>query len=105
MSLEDQEDQARHLSTMTHKEAIHGSERIFSAKYTDTTDALESDRTRNIARHTAAPSILSSHLTQKLQGHVPYMGDEADLDRFKTRLLWRPLSQKVQRAGCITSEF
>ena len=72
MSLEDQEDQARHLSTMTHKEAIHGSERIFSAKYTDTTDVLESDRTRNIARHTAAPSLVSSHTkiarTRTVQG-------------------------------------
>ena len=62
---------------MTHKEAIHGSERIFSAKFTDTTDVLESDRTRNISKRKAAPYSLSQ-LTQKLQGHVPYRGDEAD---------------------------
>ena len=54
-SLEVQEDQARHLSTMTYKEAINGSERIFSATFTDTADVLESDRTRNISRRKAAP--------------------------------------------------
>ena len=42
-------DQAKHLRTVIFKEAIHGSARGFSAKYTDIADALETEHPRNFA--------------------------------------------------------